>query len=178
MEGELKNCPYCHKVYLDRGEDCCPHCKDKQEAQRQMVREYMDSHLATDLISIAHGTGLSFKTIMRMKREGFLTPQRLQEPHRCKTCGAIIDEGLYCMNCVAAFSQKRADLASRRMRDNMYSGRWGERRMADSKFLVDTFAKYGGIGRPLLKSERARQRRRRILESTLYEYVDMYGDRK
>ena len=179
MKGGLKNCSYCHKVYLDLGEGCCSECKGKQEVQRQMVRDYMFSHGATDLISISHGTGLPLRTIMRMRKEGFLAPRQQTGVRKCRKCGVSISEGIYCLNCVASFARKRADLASRRMRDSMRGSCWGERRQADSKFLVDAFAKYGAIaGQPLLKSDRLKQRRRRMLGDDLYEYVDIYGERR
>ena len=42
MGGKLKNCPYCRKVYVDYGEGCCPVCKEKQEVERQKVRDFLD----------------------------------------------------------------------------------------------------------------------------------------
>ena len=97
MKGELKNCSYCHKVYLDFGEGCCSECKGKQEVQRQMVRDYMFSHGATDLISISHGTGLPLRTIMRMRKEGFLAPRQQTGVRKCRECGVAISEGIYCL---------------------------------------------------------------------------------
>ena len=176
MEGVPRNCPYCHNLFMDRGEGCCAGCRGKQEAQRQKVRDFLSRHLATDLISIAHGTGLSLRTVMRMRDDGFLAPQRAHGSHKCKKCGAYIEEGIYCLACVSAFAKKRGDLASRRMRDNML-GAGAVRREADSRFLADSYAKYGSTaGRTLQKSEQKKLKRHRSLSSILYE-VDKLGRR-
>ena len=175
MEGVLRNCPYCHNLFMDRGEGCCAGCRERQAEQRQKVRDFLSQHLATDLISIAHGTGLSLRTVMRMRDEGFLAPRRVHGPRKCKKCGTYIEEGMYCLACVSAFAQKRVDLAARRMRDNMLGGAGAVRREADSRFLAAAYAKYGGVaGRPLLKSERKKLQRHRSLSGILYE-VDRLG---
>ena len=70
MGGKLKNCPYCRKVYVDYGEGCCPVCKEKQEVERQKVRDFLDENPGADMMAIAKATGLSAKVITRMTKEG------------------------------------------------------------------------------------------------------------
>ena len=161
MVEKLKNCPYCQKVYVDYGEGCCPACKDKQESERQKVRDYLKANPGADMMSIAKGTGLSGKVLSRMSKEGFLGERRVAFAHPCRGCGKIIDEGLYCKACIASFAKKRADLASRRLTDNLRGGKKDGRREADAKFLAKAYDKYmDSTGQPILKSDRLKQKRR------------------
>lgn len=172
MDGELKNCPYCNRVYLDLGEGCCLECKVKREEQRQVVRDYLFEHADADLVSIARGTGLSLRTLIRMRKEGFLEKNRTIHTHTCKRCGTHIDDGLYCTQCVAAFARKRVELANRRMLDSL-QGLRGGRREADTKFLSKTYVKFVD---PLVKV--TGRRRRRNFEGILREYEEQYGERR
>ncbi len=172
MDGKLMNCPYCNRLYLDLGDGCCPECKEKQKAQRQLVRDYLFEHAEADVVSIARGTGLSLRTLMRMRKDGFLEINTALHSHYCKRCGAPLDEGIYCRQCVAAFAQKRVELANRRIVDSM-RGLRGERREADTKFLVGTYAKYVD---PLVKV--TGRKRRRNFEGVLQEYEEQYGERR
>lgn len=163
MGGKLKNCSYCQKVYVDYGDGCCPVCKEKQEVERQKVRDFLDENPGADMMAIAKATGLSAKVITRMTKEGFLGKRRAAFSHPCKGCGKPIDEGLYCKACIASFAKKRADLAARRLTDNLRGGRKDEggRREADSKFLSKTYNKYlDSNGQPLLRTDRWKQKRR------------------
>lgn len=172
MDGKLRNCPYCNRIYLDLGDGCCPECKDKQEAQRDLVREYMAQHAEADIVSIARGTGLSLRVLMRMRREGFLTVGGPGHSHCCKRCGAPLEEGIYCRYCVAAFARKRTELANRRIVESMRGIQDG-RREADTKFLTGTYAKFSD---PLVKV--AGKRYRRNYEGILQEYEEQYGERR
>ena len=163
MVGKLKNCPYCHKVFVDYGEKCCAACREKQEAERDVVRDFLKKNPGADMMTIAQGTGLSSKVLTRMTQEGFIGIRRSTVSHPCRGCGKYIDEGLYCKACIATFAKKRADIASRRLTDNLRGGRKEEsgRREADSKFLSKTYNKYkDSSGKPLLKSDRLKQKRR------------------
>ena len=163
VTGKLKNCPYCGKVFVDYGEGCCPVCKEKQELERQAVRDYLTANPGADMMTISKGTGLSSKVLTRMSNEGFLATRKSAFAHPCRGCGKPIDEGLYCRACIATFAKKRADLASRRLTDNLRGGRkdGSGRREADGKFLAKTYNKYmGNDGKPLLKSDRIKQKRR------------------
>lgn len=173
MGGVLKNCPYCHKVYLDVREGCCPECKEKREAQRQKVREFLNDNPGADMMTVAKATGLSAKVLTTMTREGFLGARRAAYAHPCKGCGTIIDEGLYCKACVASFAKKRADLAARRLLGNLRSDSKSERREADSKYLSDTYSKYmTKKGEPLLKSDRAKLKRKQSGQGGFHTSVD------
>ncbi|MBQ7498940.1 MAG: hypothetical protein IJU00_14110 [Selenomonas sp.] len=163
MEGKLKNCPYCHKVFVDYGEGCCPACREKQDAERQVVRDYLKANPGADMMTLARETGLSGKVLKRMSKEGFLGERRAIFAHPCRGCGKTIDEGIYCKACIATFAKKRADLASRRLTDNLRGSRkdGNGRREADGKFLAKTYNKYKDTsGKPLLKSDRLKQKRR------------------
>lgn len=162
--GKLKNCPYCQKVFVDFGEKCCPACKEKQEAERQAVRDYLNANPGADMVAISKATGLSSKVLTRMRKEGFLGSSKMAFLHPCRGCGKYIDEGLYCKACIASFAKKRADLASRRLADNLRGGRKSDssgRREADGKFLAQTYSKYtDSNGVPILKRDRLKQKRR------------------
>lgn len=161
MVGKLKNCPFCQRVYVDYGESCCPACKEKQELEREAVRDYLTANPGADIMTIAKGTGLSTKVLTRMGREGFLATRKAAFAHPCRGCGQPIDEGLYCKACIATFAKKRSDLASRRLTENLRGGKKDGRREADGKFLAKTYNKYmGSDGQPLLKSDRLKQKRR------------------
>lgn len=173
MGGVLKNCPYCRKVYLDVGDGCCPECKEKRESQRQLVRDYLNANPGADMMAIAQATGLSSKVLMSMSREGFLATRRVAYAHPCKGCGVIIDEGLYCKACIARFAKKRADLAARRLLGNLRSDSKSERREADGRFLTKTYNKYmDKSGEPLLKSDRAKLRRKESGKGGFHTSVD------
>lgn len=168
MVVKLKNCPFCQKVYVDYGEGCCAACKEKQESERDLVRDFLNEHPGADMMTIAKATGLSAKVLKRMCKEGFLGERRAVFPHPCRGCGKYIDEGLYCKACIASFARKRSELASRRLTENLRGGRkeGGSRREADSKFLAKTYNKYlDSKGQPLLKRDRLKKKRHESRES-------------
>lgn len=177
MMAKLKNCPYCKKLYVDYGEGCCPVCKEKREMERQAVRDYLDANPGSDMMTIAKATGLSLKVLTRMGKEGFLGKRKSAFTHPCRSCGKPIDEGLYCKACIASFAKKRADLASRRLTENLRGGNRKEsgRREADGKFLANTYNKYmDSSGKPLLKSDRMKQKRRESGKGGFYSRGDRF----
>lgn len=176
--GKLRNCPYCKKLYVEYGDGCCPRCKEKQERERQAVRDYLDANPGADMMTISKATGLSAKVLTRMGKEGFLGARKSAFSHSCRGCGKPIYEGLYCKACVASFAKKRADLASRRLTENLLGGSRKDgsgRREADAKFLVKTYSKYqDSSGQPLLKSDRLKQKRRERSGGGFYSKGDRF----
>ena len=161
MVTKLKNCPYCEKVFVDYGGGCCPACQEKQDLERDKVREYLIANPGADITAISKGTGLSTKALTRMSKEGFLATRRTVFSHPCRGCGKLIDEGLYCKACIAAFAKRRMDIAARKLVESMHGGKRETRRQADRTFFAKTYNKYmDSDGKPLLKSDRMKQKQR------------------
>ena len=95
-----------------------------------------------------------------MRREGFLTNRDSLSPHSCHSCGKPIYRGLYCQSCINAFAKKRSELAHNHLADNLRTKGQGWRREADTSFLDKTYSKYESVDQPLLRSNRAKVKKK------------------
>ena len=96
---KLKNCPYCQKLYMDSGQDCCPACAEKIRDMEKQALEYVEQHPDVSAAEVAEATGVPKKIIINMIQRGQFVDSGLSVSYPCSMCGRPIQSGVYCLSC-------------------------------------------------------------------------------
>lgn len=101
----LKNCPVCHKLFLDKGYGMCNSCLKNQNETKQKILQYVQEHPGCTVAEIANAINAPMKLIKYLRDHGDLVDLGAAVKYPCKKCGALIDRGMYCRACTAEFSE-------------------------------------------------------------------------
>lgn len=100
---ELANCPKCDRLYVRNLHGICDHCRREEEKLFQIVYEYIRKrqNREASIAQIHEATGVEEDTIMRFVKEGRLRSTQFPNlGYRCERCGAIIQKGKLCNDCL------------------------------------------------------------------------------
>ena len=98
---ETKICKSCKRMfYYIAGPEVCPQCREVEEEQFKLVKEYLRKNPGANLQEVKEATKVSSKLILRFLREGRLevtedSPIALF----CEKCGKRILTGIRCTEC-------------------------------------------------------------------------------
>lgn len=100
---ETRICLSCkHMFHYIAGPVVCPQCREKEEQQFKIVKEYLREYPGATLTQVSEATGVSSKLILRFLRE-----ERLEVTSDsaislvCERCGKKILTGTRCSECSA-----------------------------------------------------------------------------
>lgn len=105
---EVRNCAKCGRLFqYIGGPPICPKCKQKEEEDFQLVKNYIYENKNANMIEVSNETGVSTKLIERFIREGRLmlsedSPISL----KCEKCGTNIRTGRFCEACSRSLSNE------------------------------------------------------------------------
>ncbi|HOB12457.1 MAG TPA: MerR family transcriptional regulator [Syntrophomonadaceae bacterium] len=101
MSPELRNCSICGRLFgYQQGRTVCSRCREQEEEQYMKVRRYVRDHPGATVFEVAEETGVDEELILQFLREGRLQSKGFVEVLQCQRCGAHIDSGNYCANCL------------------------------------------------------------------------------
>ena len=105
MNGNLKNCPACGKLFIAQPKQkLCPACFDKQREEEERIIRYVNTHPEeATLDKISEGTGTAPQVILRMIHESRLLQADVEIRYPCESCGTLITRGRYCAGCMRDF---------------------------------------------------------------------------
>ena len=105
MNGNLKNCPSCGKLFLAQPKQkLCTDCFEKQREEEESIIRYVNTHPeASTLDAIVEGTGAPPKEILRMIHESRFLQADREISYPCESCGTLITRGRYCAGCMRDF---------------------------------------------------------------------------
>ena len=99
---ELKNCLKCQRTFGAReNEEYCSKCSmDHIEEDFKKVRDYLYDHPGADIKEVAHATGVSERTIIKLlKDERIEVVEDSNALLKCERCTVGIKSGRYCDEC-------------------------------------------------------------------------------
>ena len=109
----LKNCPICHKLFIDSGPGVCNACFREQAEMKKTVIEYVQDHPGCTVPDIVQATKAPMKLIKYLREHGHLVELGAAIKYPCKKCGALIDRGIYCSVCTGEFSKANQKIQER-----------------------------------------------------------------
>lgn len=115
MQGELRNCPECGRLFTFQGRNVCPRCREKDEQEYTIVRRYVRDHSGANVFEVAEETGVDEEKILRYLRDGLLESKGFAAVLECERCGKKISSGRLCDNCKGRLeSEIRQSVSSKR----------------------------------------------------------------
>lgn len=111
---EIRNCVKCGRLFqYIGGPPICPKCKQKEEEDFQLVKNYIYENKNANMIEVSNETGVSTKLIERFIREGrLILSEDSQISLKCEKCGANIRTGRFCEACSRSLSNEMRMSAS------------------------------------------------------------------
>ena len=94
---ELRNCTVCGKVFVYTNKNMCAACREVEENEYRLVKEYIYDHKDAALLEVHQSTGVAVERIMKFLREGRLMETGVQwKELKCESCGEPISSGRFC----------------------------------------------------------------------------------
>ncbi len=107
--GEIQECRRCGKMFCFSGvgKCICAECKAEDEADFEIVKEYIyDNHSAT-IMEVSKETGVKIARIKSYLRDGrLIIPDGSAIFLNCEICGANIKFGRLCRECADTLSSE------------------------------------------------------------------------
>ena len=117
----LRNCPICHRLFVDTGIGICRNCYEKEREDEETVIEYVREHHQASIQEIVRDTGARYALVEKMIKRGQFMTKDNEITHPCKRCGKPIVRGMYCPQCLAlihrAIDKANAEAAKRGLPD-------------------------------------------------------------
>lgn len=124
---ELKNCKRCKKLFqYVVGKQTCPLCKDKEERDFKLVKEFLIKNPKSSIVEVYNETKVSIKQI-----EEFIKEERIELSQQsniliyCESCNKPIYTGKLCQHCKMILSNQ-LKLASITIQEEQ-SKKWNSR---------------------------------------------------
>ncbi|SFD11522.1 hypothetical protein [Butyrivibrio sp. YAB3001] len=97
----VQSCKRCHILfqYSETGPQLCPNCTKQDEADFDVVRQYLNEHPFSSGQEVNQATGISLESILRWLREGRLISLEMTGILKCENCGTPIFSGKFCTEC-------------------------------------------------------------------------------
>lgn len=97
----------------------CPNCVVQEEERYQLVREYVKDHPGVSISEVSDVTGVTTPRILTyLKQERLELSSGSAAVLSCKSCGANINTGMYCVNC------KKATQSDKQNSGSAYAGNY------------------------------------------------------
>lgn len=98
---DIRNCPRCGKIFSYLRSPICPNCQQEEEAEFQIVKQYIYDYPGVNMAVVAQETGVSIEKIMRFLREERLelTSDSDNLILECERCHVPIKSGRFCDSC-------------------------------------------------------------------------------
>lgn len=98
----IANCPRCGKVFnKTAGASICQPCVDAEEEAFQKVYAFLKENLEATVPEIQYATDVEEKLILKFLEDGRLMGTGAKLSPKCHDCGAPIQMGRFCSNCLA-----------------------------------------------------------------------------
>lgn len=98
--GELINCGKCGRMFSsNNGQKFCDRCKNSDEDDFMIVREYIYDNPNSTAAEVAEGTGIDESKILKFLRQGKLQLKGEGVGYPCDKCGKSISTGKFCDQC-------------------------------------------------------------------------------
>lgn len=96
----IKNCKRCKKIYKYDGFNLCHTCRQEDEADFQIVKEYLYENPGANVASVVKDTEVETEKVMEFLREGRLEIRGGGDIILdCEKCGVEISSGRFCGKC-------------------------------------------------------------------------------
>ncbi len=111
----VKNCTRCGRMFQAEGPSkLCERCRDNDEEDFKVVREYVYDNPNSNIPDVAENTGVSEDKILKFLRQGkLILKDELSMVLDCERCGKPIKSGRYCESCTNEMSRELRSAASR-----------------------------------------------------------------
>lgn len=111
----IKNCARCGRMFQADGiSKICDRCRDNDEEDFKVVREYVYDNPNSNIPDVAENTGISEEKILKFLRQGKLVlKDELSMVLDCERCGKPIKSGRYCDSCTNEMSRDLRSAASK-----------------------------------------------------------------
>jgi flagellar operon protein (TIGR03826 family) len=106
MNGELRNCPECGRLFAYQGKNVCKKCTENEEDEYMIVRKYVRDHSGATVFEVAEETGVEEEKILRFLRDGRLESRGFNASLECERCGKKITSGRLCDACRSRLSSE------------------------------------------------------------------------
>jgi len=107
--GELCSCKYCNNLFLyaSFGPKICTSCKEKEDKQYHLVKEYILIHTGASVKEVSSSTNVSPTKIKSFLREGrLIIPDSSPIFLDCELCSSKIKYGHVCSDCASTLNDK------------------------------------------------------------------------
>jgi len=102
----LDNCVRCGKLFNRLSRPICPDCAGEEERQANVVMGFLKDNPNATIEETSESTGVDSQVILRLIRDDRLrATAACSLPRNCKACGAPIDAGQYCGQCLRKFGR-------------------------------------------------------------------------
>lgn len=107
--GDIQECRRCGKMffYSGIGKCICAICKAEEEAQFELVKEYIYDNLSATIMQVSKETGVRVSRIKSYLRDGrLIIPDGSAIFLNCEVCGTEIKFGRLCRPCAETLSSE------------------------------------------------------------------------
>ncbi|NLM36613.1 MAG: hypothetical protein GX202_00620 [Firmicutes bacterium] len=88
----LHNCKRCGKLFISKGHSVCSQCVEKDQADFELIREYLLAHPYVSALELSQETGVEPAVITRFQREGRLAICEKQEGDLPSVCSQYTEK--------------------------------------------------------------------------------------
>ncbi|QHQ63544.1 MerR family transcriptional regulator [Anaerocolumna sedimenticola] len=107
--GEIRECKRCGKMFLFTGvgKCICAACKAEDEAEFEIVKDYIYENLSATIMQVSKETGVKIARIKSYLKDGRLViPDGSVIFLNCEICGTNIKFGRLCRECADSLSNE------------------------------------------------------------------------
>jgi len=99
----VKNCSRCGRIFqANESESLCARCRDTDEEDFKVVREYVYDNPSAAIKDVSEETGVAEEKILKFLRQGkLMLKDELSMVLDCERCGKPIKTGRFCDVCTA-----------------------------------------------------------------------------
>lgn len=128
MNGDLRNCPECGRLFAYQGKNLCKKCSEKEEDEYVIVRRYVRDHPGANVFEVAEETGIEEEKILNFLRDGRLQSRGFAASLECERCGKKISSGRLCEACRSRLgSELKAAIPQKSQKDISQPVKAGEK---------------------------------------------------
>ncbi|MGB8454013.1 MAG: hypothetical protein WCD89_17005 [Anaerocolumna sp.] len=107
--GEIQECKRCGKMFYFTGigKCICASCKAEDDADFEMVKDYIYDNLSATIMQVSKETGVRISRIKSYLRDGrLIIPDGSAIFLNCEVCGTNIKFGRLCRECADSLSNE------------------------------------------------------------------------
>lgn len=109
---DIRNCKKCGKIFAYLGRALCPVCLQKEEADFESIKKFLDDNPNAKAEDIEEGTGIPLEQIMNYLESGrLILKEGAPALLKCRSCGKPITTGMLCEACAGRLAHKFEEAA-------------------------------------------------------------------